>query len=126
MSTRLDNLVRGDIRTITVSGLLDAAGDPAILNSSDILRFTMKRSEYDPDSRALMVKTSSVSPGGISFVAGTDTATITINPADWPVEYGDIDYVWDLQIAIGGVTTNVRTLASGTGRIVGDVTITSP
>lgn len=124
--TVLDDLVRGDRRTINVSNLRDDTGAPVTFGVGDVLRFTAKYNVKHDDTAAIFTKTSTGSPGGIAITVGTGNASITINPADLPTTPTTINYVWDLQMVIGGNNTNVRTLASGTGRVVNDVSQTVP
>lgn len=120
--TTLDDLVRGDTRTLTISGLTDSAGDPATFGGTDVIVFTAKRHAGLADADALITKTSADS--GITIDGGT--ATVTILPADFVGLEGpfDVFYVWDVQVQIGGDPLQVVTLDSGTGKIVQDVTVT--
>lgn len=120
----LADLERGDRETILISQLEDGTGNPAVFSASDVLRWTAKRSRSDPDRKALYLKTSTA--GGITFTAGADNATVIILPADHPTIPGDIEFVWDLQLTPGGDATQTRTIAKGTGRIVGDVSSAAP
>jgi hypothetical protein len=123
--TDLDDIVRGDRRTINVTNLVDENGAAASFTGSDIIRWTAKHSVTDDDADAIIAKSSST--GGISFTPGQDNASITILPTDFSTTVTGITrYFWDLQVAIGGSALNVRTLASGTGKILGDITQVSP
>lgn len=118
-------LVRGDTRTLYVTGLLDEDGNPTTFGADDSVRFTAKRHVWHTDAQALIVKSSDA--GEITFVAGEDHADILIVPADLPTaQQADVPIVWDVQLCVAGDVTDVRTIASGTGKITADSTLTVP
>lgn len=122
-------LIRGDRRTLAISGLIDAFGLPAAFGPSDVLTWTAKADHADSAGEALIVKSSAT--GGIVFVPGGSTATVTITAADWTnIQLrADLRYVWDLQLLVGGDPDQAVTLTEGTGIIRADVTgnpITDP
>ena len=121
--TILDDLVRGDTRSITISGLTDEEGIPTVFGATDVVTFTMKRRHNQTDVEALIQK-SSLDGGIIVFVA-TDIAVITLVPddfADFP--FRDVRYVWDVQVALATDPPTVVTVASGEGVVVADATLT--
>lgn len=121
-------LVRGDRATLLVSGLLDQNSNPATFQTGDTLRWTAKRALGQPDSLAIIAK-SSTGSGGITIAPGGATATVTITPSDWstlPHLWKDLVYYWDLQLAIGGDAAKIVTLARGRGLIDADVTLADP
>lgn len=119
--TVLDDLVRGDGRTLTINNLTDSDGNPASLQAGDVLWFTAKRYLVDADLDALIAVNSTA--GQIVFTAGASTATVTLHEDDFPATLGaDTAYVWDVQLLRTG-ETDPRTLARGTGTLLADVTI---
>jgi hypothetical protein len=123
--TILADLVRGDTRSITVSGLVDENGLPTTFGPTDVVTFTMKKKVSQSDAEALIQKTSE-DDGGVVFVDGTDTATITITSEDWDAfPNRDVRYVWDVQIARNATDPpTVVTIAAGEGVVVADTTLT--
>lgn len=125
-------LPRGDGATLTISGLKapDENGvlQPAVFNLNDILRWTAKAKTADADVDALIAKSSTVAPGGITIGVGTDSAKVAILPADFDAITAarDLIFIWDLQLAIGGDATQIVTLCLGRGTISADVTLTAP
>lgn len=122
--TVLDDLTHGDEETLAISGLTDDDGNPATFGASDVLRWTAKSRRTDDDVDALIAKSSA---DDIAFTVGGSDATVSIFPADYPDFTTErLSYFWDLQLARGGSSTDIRTLARGTGRIIRDVTRTAP
>lgn len=122
-------LRRGDRATIAISDLLDANNNPATFGAGDVLIWTAKADLAQSASEALIVKSSA--SGGISYMIGGSTATVLIFAADWTTLQlrGDLAFVWDLQLSVGGDPAQIVTLTSGDGIIRADVTdnpITDP
>lgn len=115
-------LVRGDGRTLAISGLSDENGSPAVFDVNDIVIFTIKADYAHTAAEALIVKTTQ--GGGITLSIGGSTATIAIVPADWDSLFlrGDLPFVWDLQLDRDGDPTMRTTLDSGDGVVTADVT----
>ena len=122
MATML--LKRGDVRTLTVSGLVDGNQAPAVFGVNDVLIWTAKRKFTDVDADALFQKNSQ-NVGEILINTGSDTAVITLNPDDFPAGpiAKAIPFQWDLEYWPGGDDNLTTTLVSGDGSITPDVTL---
>lgn len=121
-------LVRGDRRELAIGDLVDAAGAPAAFASNDLLRWTAKRSRGQPDSLAIIRK-SSANPGEIVFSAGSGAGSVFIEGSDWvtlPRLAKDLVFYWDLQLAVGGDLEQIVTLTRGKGLIEADTTLADP
>lgn len=122
-------LTRGDRATIAISDLVDGNCVPAVFGAGDVVRWTAKADLADTTAEALLAKTSA--DGGVTIALGGSTATVNIVPADWTALQlrGDLKFVWDLQLEVGGNPAQIVTLAEGDGLIRADVTdnpITEP
>ncbi len=117
--TLLDDITRGDERTIELTDLRDEDLNPAAFQLGDVLRWTAKR--HANDTTFLFDK--STGGNGITFTAGTSAAEIALAPADYPASVPRrLVYHWDLQYLPGGDTSKARTIAYGSGAITRDIT----
>ena len=87
------------------------------------LWWTVKRSIADPDTAAVISKTSAIA-GGIVFGSGSGTATISLLGSDTTnlIGVGDSSatFFWDLQLKDAG--GKIQTLDAGTLLLTADVT----
>jgi hypothetical protein len=116
------SMTRGDTAVFDVA-LTDGAGDPLDITDAT-LTFTVKRRLSDPDSAAVVQKTTG---NGITHGADpTDgTATITLDPDD-TADLSTIgsSLLWDVQVT--GAADDVHTPLSGRLAIAPDVTRPAP
>lgn len=115
-------MTRGSRKTIHLSNLVDADGNPTVFGASDVLHWTAKGYLAQPYAEAFLRKTSA--DGGITFVNGGNSGDIHISATDWTGLQlpADSTFVWDLKLYPSGVAAQACTLASGTGTIDADVT----
>jgi hypothetical protein len=123
MSTYL-SMTRGDDESFDVH-VVDRDGVDVDLSGAD-LRFTAKRDVTDADVDAVITKTltGAVSDGITIVTAVEGLARIDIDDTDTDALTRGTLLVWDLQVVDS--TDKVRTVASGTLRIIVDVSRTAP
>lgn len=108
---------RGDSRVLDLTAIT-AAGTPYLLTGV-ALTFTVKRGFEDADTDALIEKTigSGIevtnAAGGIAEISLTSADTAALRPGAW--------LVWDVQAV---ENDEVVTLATGSMRVLPDVTVT--
>ncbi len=110
-------IFRGDDEVLDIS-FKQADGITALnITGATGIWFTAKSSSLDTDAQALIQKTLGAGVTIVSAAAGT--ATVTINAAD-TVAIEPSTLVWDAQIR--DAAGKVRTAASGTLKVIADVT----
>ena len=111
----LANIDRGT--TYAISGTYtDDAGDAIDISSSEIF-FTVKASKYDTSSDD---STALISKSGVITSGPDGTYTITLTPTDTLVTPGK--YYYSIKIDVDGDDANVKLLASGKVKVVGNTT----
>lgn len=119
MSTYL-SMYRGDDESFDVH-VVDRDGVDVDLTGAE-LRFTAKRDVTDADNDAVISKTTGAGVTTVTAVEGL--ARIDIDAADTDAMARGTLLVWDLQVV--DTFDKVRTVASGSLRIMVDVSRTAP
>lgn len=117
MATALE-ILRGDDEVLDLAFKQADGTTPLNITGALGIWFTAKRSSLDDDVDALIAKILTAGQIVITNAAG-GLATVTINAAD-TAAIEPTTLVWDAQIKDAG--SNIRTAASGTLKVVGDVT----
>lgn len=116
-------LVRGRRATINLTGLKAPDGSPATFSNTDVVLFTAKVDVGQPDTDALIAKSSET--GGVIVDVSGDSATVVIDATDFAdvILSGDITFEWDVSCIFGGVATQAARLASGDGTLSADISL---
>lgn len=112
---KLADIDRGTKYGITGT-YLDGAGDPIDISNSEIL-FTMKDTPFDTssdDSTAIIKKSGSITDGP------NGEYSITLSPTETQVT--PANYFYSIKIDVDGDDSNIKLLASGRVRVVGNTT----
>lgn len=109
---------RGDTERYTIP-IVDE-NDAVVDITSGVIRFTVKVRKTDPDTWALIQKSTGA---GITHTDPTNgIAVVTVQPADTRNIQADGDLYWDAQLEAGG---DVVTIDSGTFTLSTDITLTT-
>lgn len=116
------SVIRGDTSSWNVAVTLNGEVYPLTGSS---LRFTVKRSPNDPDSAAVITRTSAT--GGVTITDGAaGKARITLGPADTTTLDPGATYVWDFQITTSGGSVYTPDGLRGPFTVSADVSRTTP
>jgi hypothetical protein len=116
----ITGLTRGDTERLRVNVTRDGSAVDLTLEGT-ALWFTVKRKYSDPDSQAV-IKKSTGDLGGIETTLTTGEAVITFDAGETDELSIVVKYYYDVQLVSGSSPVNVETVVKGNISWDGDVT----